>query len=79
MKADETLIQECVDDLTERNLRGVQNGRARDALRALIGEYRDACHLSQGPNKDRADYWSVVAKQLERSLKRRLNLGEVAA
>lgn len=75
VEPDENLIQECVDDLVERALRGVQAGRARDALDTLIAQYRLECELSQGPDKGRADHWSVMAKQTERQLRRRLNFG----
>lgn len=48
------------------------NQKLIDGFEDRINEYLSACHLSRGPDKQRADHWTVKAIQCERELKRSL-------
>lgn len=73
MYADEDLIKACCQQLTERNLRGVQSSRSWDRLHEQVDRYRLFCDLSRGPDPMRSEYYRIKARAAENALRRRVD------
>ena len=57
----------------EQNIRKVISKDTKNYLRNILGKYKLACKLSNGPDLSRSKYWASEARSIERKIAKVLN------